>query len=86
MNGFSAVNSVPTPFVLSPSKDSEWFFNSLSRFNNVRDTFESFKRFNRCALLTAVQKFKGSRVQGKKQIELKEFLIPPFRKEPLHCP
>jgi hypothetical protein len=26
MNGFSAVNSVPTPFVLSPSKDSEWFF------------------------------------------------------------
>jgi hypothetical protein len=29
MNGFSAVNSVPIPFVLSPSKDSEWFFNSL---------------------------------------------------------
>src|SRR4029077_5874855 len=29
MKGFSGVNSVPIPFVLSPSKDSEWFFNSL---------------------------------------------------------
>jgi hypothetical protein len=39
MNGFSGVNSVPIPFVLSPSKDSQWFFNGLSRpvMNEVKD-------------------------------------------------